>query len=73
MRKSCPSPAFEAAAKDRPKYPPPFSMRLTWEERAHLDRVCNGKPWSTYIRQTVLKDAEALRRKPPCARRMVTH
>ena len=47
--------------KQKPKYPPPFSIRLTWEERAYLERVCGSTPWSTYIRKVALGGAETRR------------
>ena len=61
-----PSPAFRAAAANaaKAKYPPPFSIRFTWEERAELDRLAGHEPWSRYIRKAVFADATSKRRKP---------
>ena len=50
-------------AEKKPKYPPPFSIRLTWEERAYLERVCGSTPWSTYIRKVALSEAETPRKR----------
>lgn len=44
---------FNAIAKDeaaKPKYPPPFSMRLTYEERARLDAERGDMPLGAHIR-----------------------
>ena len=38
------------------KYPPPFSLRLTFEERAQLDRAATGMSLGAYIRQQILGD-----------------
>lgn len=46
------------------KYPPPFSLRLTHEERARLEAEANGKPLGAYIRERLLGDDVAPRRKP---------
>lgn len=40
----------EIAGKPRAKYPPPFSLRLTFEERAKLEEAANGTPLGAYIR-----------------------
>ncbi|WP_306120906.1 MULTISPECIES: hypothetical protein [unclassified Roseitalea] len=75
------SPDFIKSAsqdeKPRAKYPPPFSLRLTYEERAQLEEAAAGKPLGAYIREKLLggdvtprkksgnrpvKDAEALGR-----------
>jgi len=45
---------FNAVAKvlaSKPKYPPPFSLRLTYEERARLGAQRGDKPLSVYIRE----------------------
>ncbi|MBO9462480.1 hypothetical protein [Labrenzia sp. R5_0] len=39
------------------KTPPPFSLRLTFEERAKLDAAANGVPLGAYIR-AILFDEE---------------
>jgi len=35
------------------KNPPPYSLRLTWDERAALDRMAGKLPLSTYIRSVL--------------------
>lgn len=35
----------------RKAYPPPFSLRLTFEERAVLEKAAAGMPLSAYIRE----------------------
>lgn len=45
------------------KYPPPFSLRLTFEERTALDAAAGGQPLSRYIRKQMLGDLAA-KRKP---------
>ena len=50
----------KAAAK---KYPPPFSLRLTHEERARLDAERGGKPLSVHIREKLFDDAASPRKK----------
>lgn len=55
---------FNKLAKDkRPKYPPPFSLRLTFEERAKLDMLRGSMPLGRYIREQVLGDNAAPRKK----------
>lgn len=44
------------------KYPPPFSIRLTFEERAQLDAQRGRMPLSAYIRERLLA------RRKPCRR-----
>ncbi|MEM7192531.1 MAG: hypothetical protein AAF405_06615 [Pseudomonadota bacterium] len=36
------------------KYPPPFSLRLTYEERARLEAEAGDKPLGVYIRERLL-------------------
>ena len=43
------------------KYPPPFSLRLTYEERARLDELAGDKPLGAYIREKLLGDDVAPR------------
>lgn len=43
------------------KAPPPFSLRLTFEERAALDRMAGGKPLGAYIRDRLLGERVARR------------
>ena len=38
------------------KYPAPFSLRLSEEERAALDRLAGGQPWATYIKSVVFSE-----------------
>src|SRR6056297_727977 len=55
---------FNKLAKDqRPKYPPPFSLRLTFDERAKLDLLRGSMPLGRYIREQVLGDDAAPRKK----------
>lgn len=41
-------------AKSKAKYPPPFSLRLSTEERAYLEELAGNQPLSTYIRSVLL-------------------
>jgi hypothetical protein len=50
---------------DKP-YDPPFSLRLSFEERARLETLAEGQPLGTYIR-------ERLRIAPPKRRRGSVH
>ena len=43
--------------KCKAKYPPPFSLRLTAEERAELERRAGGKPLGQFIREQCLGKA----------------
>ena len=43
------------------KYPPPFSLRLTYEERARLEAEADGKLLGAYIRERLLGDDVAPR------------
>lgn len=45
------------------KYPPPFSLRLTYEKRARLERAAAGKPLGTCIREQLLGNDVAPRKK----------
>lgn len=55
---------FNKIAKgERPKYPPPFSLRFTFEERAKLDMLRGSMPLGRYIREQVLGDDAAPRKK----------
>ena len=36
---------------EKTKYPPPYSLRLTFEERQRLDRDAGNMPISAYIRE----------------------
>lgn len=44
------------------KHPPPFSLRLTFEERAKLDQMAGDMPLGAYIRSIILGDDVAPRR-----------
>lgn len=44
------------------KYPPPFSLRLTFEERARLLDLAGGAPLGAYIRERLLTDVVSARR-----------
>lgn len=52
--------AAEKAA-EKVKYPPPFSLRLTYEERALLEAEAGGKPLGAYIRERILGDKASAR------------
>ena len=57
---------FNAVAKvlaGKAKYPPPFSLRLTYEERAWLDAERGDKPLSIYIRERLFGDDAAPRKR----------
>jgi hypothetical protein len=45
------------------KYPPPFSLRLTAEERAKLDASAGDMPLGAYIRSRLLDTSSPHRRK----------
>lgn len=54
--------AFEKAVAarnrpERPKAPPPFSIRFTPEERARLDREAGNRPLSAHIRKKLFGEA----------------
>jgi len=62
------TPEFsKAAATEKPEnraYPPPFSLRLTYEERARLDAERGNLPLSVHIREQLFgKDAAPRMRK----------
>lgn len=74
---SRPESDFNAVAASKPRTPAPFSLRLTFEERARLERDATGMSLGSYIRgrlfgedasprktrgKTPLKDHEALGR-----------
>lgn len=52
--------ATEASKK---KYPPPFSLRLTYEERARLEGLSGDKPLGTFIREALLGDDVSQRKR----------
>ena len=60
------SPRFDAAVAAQPKktaYPPPFSIRLTHDERARLDVLRGNKSLSAYIRERLFGDHAAPRKR----------
>src|SRR6056297_437597 len=57
---------FNKTAKPEAKkaeYPPPFSLRLTYEERARLDAERGEKTLAAYIRERLFGDDAAPRKK----------
>ncbi|KPQ14486.1 MAG: Bacterial mobilization protein (MobC) [Rhodobacteraceae bacterium HLUCCO18] len=55
---------FNALASQKVgKYPPPFSLRLTFEERARLDVLRGNMPLGQYIREQLLGDDAAPRKR----------
>ena len=55
---------FNKLAKDqRPKYPPPFSLRFTFEERVRLERQAGSMPLSAYIKSVIFADSAPQYRK----------
>lgn len=63
------SASASPAAKDRPT-PPPFSLRLTFEERARLEAEAGDMPLGAYIRAKLF-DEPAPDRRPRKAKRPV--
>lgn len=53
--RSSASKPFAQASKTK-KHPPPFSLRLTFEERAALDRMAGSRPLGAFIRERLLGD-----------------
>lgn len=54
---------FRKSAGEQPrKYPPPFSLRLTAEERARLESEAAGKTLGAFIRERLLGDDAAPRK-----------
>jgi hypothetical protein len=51
------------AGKKVGKYPPPFSLRLTFEERARLDMLRGNMPLGQYIREQLLGEHAAPRKR----------
>ena len=47
------------------KYPPPYSLRLTFEERQILDRDAGNMPISAYIRERLFDEPSPRRRISP--------
>ena len=60
--------SFEVAAAHhiaKPKRPAPFSIRLSDEERAFLERKAGSKPLGTYAREKLLDGAQTPRKTIP--------
>lgn len=49
--------------RDKPKYPPPYSIRFTFEERAQLDAERGRQPLSTFIRERLFGEDASPRKK----------
>jgi hypothetical protein len=52
-----------APEAEKPKYPPPFSLRLTYDERARLDAERGDKTLAAYIRERLFGDNAAPRKR----------
>lgn len=52
------------AEADAPKYPAPFSIRFTFEERARLDAARGRSSLAVHIRERLFGDEVSPRRKP---------
>ena len=58
------------AAGEKPAKPKPFSLRLTFEERARLDAMAGDRPLGSFIRNKLLGDEvdkRAVRSRRPAA------
>lgn len=53
----------EEAPKPAKKHPAPFSLRLSFEERAALEQAANGEPLGRYIRRKLLDEEYPPRRR----------
>lgn len=51
------------AEKKAEKYPPPFSLRLTHEERAQLQEAAGRQPLGAYIRERLFGEAAKPRKR----------
>lgn len=51
------APHHEFRKANKVKSPPPFSLRLTFEERAKLEEAANGVPLGAYIRAVLFDQA----------------
>ncbi|MEX0308067.1 MAG: hypothetical protein AB3N12_11850 [Ruegeria sp.] len=49
---------------DAPKYPPPFSIRFTFEERARLNAARGRKALAAHIREELFGDDLSPRKRP---------
>lgn len=57
--------AMKASPKaERPKYPPPYSIRFTFEERARLDAERGRTALAAYIRERLFGEMAAPRKRP---------
>ncbi|MCF6293427.1 MAG: MobC family plasmid mobilization relaxosome protein [Robiginitomaculum sp.] len=68
--------AANATAKPvAPKYPQPYSLRLTYDERALLDRAAGKLPLSVYIRSRLFGDTISKRsfKHPPRRKRLPSY
>jgi hypothetical protein len=54
--------AAAPAAASKSKRPAPFPVRLSAEERVHLERKAGSRPLGAYIRAALLNGAEAPRK-----------
>lgn len=52
-----------SSSGEKPKYPPPFSIRFTFEERARLDAERGRRALSAHIRECLFGDETSPRRK----------
>lgn len=52
----------KAAEKKETKYPPPFSLRLSFDERAQLEREAAGKALGAFIREKLFGENATPRR-----------
>ncbi len=52
-----------APEAEKPNYPPPFSLRLTYEERARLDAERGEKTLAAHIRERLFGDDVAPRKR----------
>ena len=55
--------AIAAPEGEEPRYPPPFSIRFTFEERKRLEAERGHRPLAAYIRERLFGDDAAPRRK----------
>jgi len=54
---------IEKTKAEKPECPPPFSLRLTYEERARLDAEQGDKSLAAYIRECLFGDDAAPRKR----------
>ena len=58
-----PTPDFKHAATAKRKRPMPFSLRLSTEERAHLEARAGRTPLGAYIKAKALADTDMPRKR----------